>query len=45
MLVFVSGRVVLTGAKSRAELYQAFEIIFAALKDYRKMPKAVTAYN
>ncbi|KAI5191172.1 transcription initiation factor TFIID TATA-box-binding protein [Nematocida sp. AWRm77] len=36
LLVFVSGKVVLTGAKHREEIYQAFENIYPVLKQYRK---------
>eukprot|EP00210_Caulerpa_lentillifera_P001836 g1766.t1 len=36
LLVFVSGKVVLTGAKTRNEIYQAFENIYPALNEFRK---------
>ncbi|XP_065175191.1 uncharacterized protein LOC135805120 [Sycon ciliatum] len=36
LLIFVSGKVVLTGAKVRAEIYQAFENIYPILKAFRK---------
>jgi transcription initiation factor TFIID TATA-box-binding protein len=36
LLVFVSGKIVLTGAKSRADIYQAFENIFPVLQEFRK---------
>ncbi|XP_059960239.1 TATA-box-binding protein-like [Mesoplodon densirostris] len=36
LLIFVSGKVVLTGAKVRAEIYEAFENIYPILKDFRK---------
>lgn len=31
LLVFVSGKIVLTGAKVREEIYQAFEMIYPVL--------------
>lgn len=36
LLVFVSGKVVLTGAKHRGQIYQAFETIYPALTEFRK---------
>ncbi|CAL5221317.1 g3489 [Coccomyxa viridis] len=36
LLIFVSGKVVLTGAKKREDLYLAFENIYPVLKQYRK---------
>ena len=36
LLIFVSGKVVLTGAKHRDEIYQAFEMIYPALLEFRK---------
>ena len=36
LLVFVSGKVVLTGAKKRQEIYQAFENIYPVLQEYKK---------
>ncbi|KAG4091439.1 TBP-domain-containing protein [Neocallimastix lanati (nom. inval.)] len=36
LLIFVSGKIVLTGAKVREEIYQAFENIYPVLKDFRK---------
>jgi len=36
LLIFVSGKVVLTGAKTREEIYQAFETIYPALVEFRK---------
>jgi len=36
LLIFVSGKVVLTGAKIRDELYQAFEHIYPVLTEFRK---------
>jgi len=36
LLVFVSGKVVLTGAKHRSEIYQAFENIYPTLTEFRK---------
>jgi transcription initiation factor TFIID TATA-box-binding protein len=36
LLIFVSGKLVLTGAKVREETYQAFELIYPVLIDFRK---------
>ena len=36
LLIFVSGKVVLTGAKVRQEIYDAFENIYPILKNYKK---------
>lgn len=36
LLIFVSGKIVLTGAKVRDEIYQAFENIYPVLTKYRK---------
>uniref|UniRef100_A0A7R9V3E6 TATA-box binding protein n=1 Tax=Chlamydomonas euryale TaxID=1486919 RepID=A0A7R9V3E6_9CHLO len=36
LLIFVSGKVVLTGAKLREEIYRAFENIYPVLQDFRK---------
>lgn len=36
LLIFVSGKVVLTGAKKREEIYAAFENIYPVLKEFRK---------
>ena len=36
LLIFVSGKVVLTGAKVREDIYQAFENIYPVLTQYRK---------
>ncbi|CAD7700023.1 unnamed protein product [Ostreobium quekettii] len=42
LLIFVSGKVVLTGAKHRDEIYEAFEMIHPALLEFRKGdPQAV----
>ena len=36
LLIFVSGKVVLTGAKKRSEIYAAFENIYPVLQEYKK---------
>ncbi|XP_077175144.1 TATA box-binding protein-like 2 [Paroedura picta] len=36
LLIFVSGKVVLTGAKDRSEIYEAFENIYPILKGFKK---------
>ncbi|ETS78234.1 TATA-box-binding protein [Pestalotiopsis fici W106-1] len=37
LLIFVSGKIVLTGAKVREEIYQAFEMMYPVLQDFRKV--------
>ena len=36
LLIFVSGKVVLTGAKAREDIYSAFEAIYPVLQEFRK---------
>ena len=36
LLIFVSGKVVLTGAKKREDIYRAFENIYPVLQTFRK---------
>lgn len=36
LLIFVSGRIVLTGAKVREDIYEAFDNIYPVLTQYRK---------
>ncbi|KAK0521161.1 TATA-binding protein (TBP) [Tilletia horrida] len=36
LLIFVSGKIVLTGAKDRAEIYEAFNRIYPTLSEFRK---------
>lgn len=36
LLIFVSGKVVLTGAKNRRDIYEAFENIYPVLSEFRK---------
>ncbi|XP_018418040.1 PREDICTED: TATA box-binding protein-like protein 2 [Nanorana parkeri] len=36
LLIFVSGKVVLTGAKERSEIYEAFENIYPILRSFKK---------
>ena len=36
LLIFVSGKVVLTGGKVRNEIYSAFEKIYPVLEEFRK---------
>lgn len=40
LLIFVSGKVVLTGAKTKEDLYEAFNLMFPVLVEFRKI-KAV----
>ncbi|KAH8875159.1 TATA-box-binding protein isoform 2 [Schistosoma japonicum] len=46
LLVFVSGKIVLTGAKVREEIYEAFNNIYPILKNFKKSdkdPRALTS--
>lgn len=43
LLIFVSGKVVLTGAKKREEIYEAFEKIYPVLQEFRKGDSAAAA--
>lgn len=36
MLIFVNGKIVFTGAKSRADLKEAFDNIYPILRSFRK---------
>jgi len=36
LLIFVSGKIVLTGAKHREVIYKAFNTIYPVLKDFKK---------
>ena len=36
LLIFVSGKIVLTGAKIREQIYTAFENIYPVLKEFMK---------
>lgn len=36
LLIFVSGKIVLTKARTREELYDAFENIYPVLEEFRK---------
>jgi|EP00982_Pelagococcus_subviridis_P002733 transcription initiation factor TFIID TATA-box-binding protein len=37
LLIFVSGKIVLTGGKKREDIYQAFENIYPVLTEFRKV--------
>ncbi|KAF8065437.1 hypothetical protein HT031_003038 [Scenedesmus sp. PABB004] len=43
LLIFVSGKVVLTGAKQREQIYAAFENIYPTLQEFRKRDAADAA--
>ena len=43
VLCFVSGNVIITGARDRAQIYQVFETIFQVLASYRKETPPSTA--
>ena len=36
VLIFVSGKIILTGAKTRQDIYQAFENLYPVLQEFRK---------
>uniref|UniRef100_A0A7S0KSW1 Uncharacterized protein n=1 Tax=Micromonas pusilla TaxID=38833 RepID=A0A7S0KSW1_MICPS len=38
LLIFVSGKIVLTGGKNRDDIYKAFENIYPVLTEFRKLP-------
>ena len=40
LLIFVSGKVVLTGAKAREDVYAAFDQIYPVLQEFRKADAA-----
>jgi TATA-box binding protein (TBP) (component of TFIID and TFIIIB) len=40
LLIFVSGKIVLTGAKVREEIYQAFEMIYPVLQGLSPLPSS-----
>jgi transcription initiation factor TFIID TATA-box-binding protein len=40
LLIFVSGKLVVTGAKLRQEIFEAFENIYPVLEEFRKNPTA-----
>lgn len=44
LLIFVSGKIVLTGAKVREEIYQAFEMIYPVLQGWSTSTVAVLTF-
>ncbi|CAN1180245.1 TATA-box-binding protein [Linum perenne] len=42
LLIFVSGKIVITGAKKRDETYEAFENIYPVLTEFRKVQRKMT---
>lgn len=36
LLIFASGKIVLTGAKNKEDIYRAFDTMFYVLKKYKK---------
>jgi len=40
LLVFVSGKVIITGAKHGADIYHAFDIMYPVLSEFKKQPAA-----
>jgi len=36
LLIFASGKIVLTGAKNKEDIYKAFEMMYFVLKKYKK---------
>ncbi|KAI6670754.1 hypothetical protein NL676_005639 [Syzygium grande] len=45
LLIFVSGKIVLTGAKVRDETYTAFENIYPVLTEFRKIQQWYSSYS
>jgi transcription initiation factor TFIID TATA-box-binding protein len=45
LLIFVSGKIVLTGAKVREEIYQAFEMIYPVLQGSYSLTPGATCMN
>jgi transcription initiation factor TFIID TATA-box-binding protein len=45
LLIFVSGKVVLTGGKLRNEIFSAFEQIYPVLLEFRKLPQSAATEN
>jgi transcription initiation factor TFIID TATA-box-binding protein len=43
LLIFVSGKIVLTGAKTRDHVYESFELIYTVLRLFRKQPVTASA--
>eukprot|EP01108_Squamamoeba_japonica_P008878 TRINITY_DN802_c0_g1_i4.p2 TRINITY_DN802_c0_g1~~TRINITY_DN802_c0_g1_i4.p2 ORF type:complete len:152 (+),score=74.08 TRINITY_DN802_c0_g1_i4:168-623(+) len=43
LLIFVSGKIVLTGGKRREDIYQAFELVYSVLKLFRKTTVPISA--
>jgi transcription initiation factor TFIID TATA-box-binding protein len=43
LLIFASGKIVLTGAKTREDIYSAFDNIFGVLKQFEKKKPKITA--
>jgi transcription initiation factor TFIID TATA-box-binding protein len=45
LLIFVSGKVVLTGAKTREQIYTAFENIYPVLLEFKKDTDTIRKEN
>ena len=41
LLIFASGKIVLTGAKNKTDIYEAFDNIYPVLKKFKKKPTKV----
>lgn len=44
LLIFASGKIVLTGAKKRSEIHEAYRNILPMLVTHRKEPEGVTTF-
>ena len=45
LLIFVSGKIVLTGAKVREEIYQAFEMIYPVLQGMAYLSRSTRLFT
>lgn len=45
LLIFASGKIVLTGAKNKKDIYEAFEKIYPVLKGHKKRAPKLAPSN
>ena len=43
LLIFASGKIVLTGAKNKQDIFIAFENIYPVLKKFKRKPRTTAA--
>lgn len=43
LLIFASGKIVLTGAKNKQDIFTAFDNIYPVLKKFKRKPRVTTA--